>query len=228
MFSDGRDRSGIQCPASVLKIVLNYGQAIFDYYDHMAPVCATSADKLARGTSALWSPLGSEATRAVDDEGLAAGYLDRLLRQRMTGHATKVWASDLGRARERLPGFQFSVPWRFREPVDPARLSGLEDDSGARRGDGEGCTVRQKRPIVMACFVPGNGSLNYRRTAQTVGARTAECVFQAYLRDRGEEVPDSGGHTSDSCLGLPHAVMEVRQQDRHGGVDQRCVTDGVH
>jgi hypothetical protein len=97
----------------VLKIVLNYGQAIFDYYDHMAPVCATSADELARGTSVLWSPLGSEATRAVDDVGLAAGYLDRLLRQRMTGHATKMWASDLGRARERLPGFQFAVPWRF-------------------------------------------------------------------------------------------------------------------
>jgi hypothetical protein len=58
----------------VLKIVLNYGRAIFDYYDHMAPVCATSADKLARGTSVLWSPLGSAARGAVDDKLMIKGW----------------------------------------------------------------------------------------------------------------------------------------------------------
>jgi hypothetical protein len=124
----------------------------------------------ARGASVLSPPLGSEATgragtewewlreRRFADDGLAARYLDLLLKQRMSEDVVQLWASYLGRRRGDCPGFQYFVQWRFREPAD-RRGAGLEDCGGTRRGDGEGRSGRTKRPVVTAYFVPGSGKL---------------------------------------------------------------------
>lgn len=72
---------------------------------------------------------------------------------------------------------------RFRE--NDRRSAGLEDYSGARRGDGGGRSEHQKRPVVIARFVPGIGKPELpARGAGGVRAHTGEYVFQAYARTR--------------------------------------------
>jgi hypothetical protein len=161
----------------VLKTAPDYDQAIFNYYDRLAPsveeVLPHLGDNRRAGQAYFRHLLGAEATgRAATawewlreqrfaDDGLAARYLDLLLKQRMTEDAVEVWASYLGGRRGDCPGFQYFVQWRFREPAD-RRGAGLEDYGGARRGGGEGRSGRQKRPVVTAYFVPGSGKPKLR------------------------------------------------------------------
>ena len=198
-FQMEETEAAIQCSARVLKMAPDYDQAIFNYYDRLAPsveaVLPHLGDNRRAGQAYFRHLLGSEATgpaatawewlrkRRFADDGLAAEYVDLLLKQWMTGDAAQVWASCVGRRRGDCPGFQSSVQWRFQEPAD-RRSAGLEDYDGARRGDGEGSSGRQKRPVVTAYFVPGSGKPELTGTRPKRCARTGEYVFQAYARTR--------------------------------------------
>jgi hypothetical protein len=267
-FQMEENEAAIQCSARVPRMAPDYDEAIFNYYDRLAPnveaVLPHLGDNRRAGQAYFRHLLGAEAMGAATawewlrerrfaDDGLAARHLDLLLKQRMTEDAVQVWASYLGRRRGDCPGFQYFVQRRFREPAD--RRAGLEDYGGARRGDGEGRSGRQKRPVVTAYFVPGSGKLELpahgpdgvrthggiRLPGLRANARSdhrggnpvphlrsgvERAIGRLYgaiegderLDTAGDPVQGSGGHTSDPGLGLPPAVMEIRQQDQGRGV----------
>src|ERR1035437_4773440 len=150
-FQMEETEAAIQCSARVLKTAPDYDQAIFNYYDRLAPsveaVLPHLGDNRRAGQAYLRHLLGAEASgraaaawewlreRRFADDGLAADYLDLLRKLRMAEDAVEVWASFLGRAQGRLSEFQYFVQWRFRERAD-RRSARLEDYGGARRGDG--------------------------------------------------------------------------------------------
>ena len=232
--------AALHCSAWVLKIVPDYDQVIFNYYDRLVPSVAEVlphlADNRRAGQAYFRHLLGMEAAgsagtawewlreRRFADDGLAAEYLDLLLKQRMTEHAVEVWASYLGRRRGDYP-----------------------DSNSLFNG--------QKRTVVVACFIPGVGKpglrahvpdgvrahggirlpglcanerTHHRRgnplphlrsgVERAVGRLYGAVEGDERLDTAGGEVPDSGGHAYDPGSGLPHAVLEVRQQDQGRGV----------
>jgi hypothetical protein len=114
-FQMEETEAAIQCSARVLKTAPDYDQAIFNYYDRLArsveEVLPHLGDDRRAGQAYFRHLLGAEATgraatawewlreRRFADDGLAARYLDLLLKQRMTEDAVEVWASYLGRRR---------------------------------------------------------------------------------------------------------------------------------
>jgi hypothetical protein len=144
--------AAIQCSARVLKTAPDYDQAIFNYYDRLAPsveeVLPHLGDDRRAGQAYLRHLLGAEATgRAATawewlreqrfaDDGLAADYLDLLRKLRMAEDAVEVWASFLGRAQGRLPRIPTSCSMAISRTRRPAgRWTG-----GLRR-----CAARRRR-----------------------------------------------------------------------------------
>jgi tetratricopeptide (TPR) repeat protein len=94
--------------AKVLKTVPNYDGVIFNYYDGLVPgvgeVLPHLGDDRRAGQAYFRHLLGAEAAgpaakawewlreRRFADDGLAAEYLDLLLKQRMTEEAVRVWS----------------------------------------------------------------------------------------------------------------------------------------
>src|ERR1035437_7674706 len=114
-FQMEETEAAIQCSARVLKTAPDYDQALFNYYDRLArsveevlphlgaarpPARASLRPLLGAGAAGragtAWEWLRE---RRFADDGLAARYLDLLLKQRMTEDAGEVWASYLGRRR---------------------------------------------------------------------------------------------------------------------------------
>jgi hypothetical protein len=139
--------------------------------------------------------LGAEATgsaakawewlrgHSFADDGLAAAYLDLLLKERMTENAVQVWASYLGSRRGDYPDSNLLFNGDFESPPTGAALDwritavrGAEaarDDQDARNGKWS-----------LHISFQGSKNLNYQHAAQTVCARTGEYLFQAYARTR--------------------------------------------
>ena len=198
-FQIEETEAGIQCSARVLKIVPNYDQAIFSYYDRLAPsveaVLRHLGDNRRAGQGYFRHLLGAEAAgraaiawewlrgRRFADDGLAAEYLDLLLKQGMTKEAVAVWAAYLGRRRGDYPESNLLFNGDFESPPSGAALDwritamrGVEtarEDGGARSG----------RWSLHISF-QGEENLSYGQAAQTVCAGAGEYVFQAYGRTR--------------------------------------------
>ena len=191
--------AAIQCSARVLKIVPDYDQVIFNYYDRLVPsveeVLPHLEDNRRAGQAYFRHLLGAEATgsaakawewlreHSFADDTLAAQYLDLLLKQRMTEEAVPVWASYLGSRRGDYPDSNLLFNGDFESPLTGAALDwritavrGAEtarEDQGARSGQWS-----------LHISFQGSEDLSYRHAAQTVCARTGEYVFQAYARTR--------------------------------------------
>jgi tetratricopeptide (TPR) repeat protein len=192
--------AAIQCSARVLKTVPDYDQVIFNYFDRLAPnveaVLPHLGDNRRAGQAYFRHLLGAEATgwaaiawkwlreRRFADDGLAAGYLDLLLKQRMTEEAVQVWVSYLGSRRGDYPESNLLFNGDFESPPTGAALDWritavpgavmAMEDQGARSG----------RWSLHISF-QGSENLSYRHAAQTVCVRTGEYVFQAYARTKG-------------------------------------------
>jgi hypothetical protein len=163
--------AAIRCSAKVLKTVPDYDGVIFNYYDRLVPsvgeVLRHLGDDRRAGQAYFRHLLGAEAAgpaakawewlreRRFADDGLAAEYLDLLLKTADDRRGGSSMGFLSGRPEGRLSGFQCSVQWRFRERAD-RRSAGLEDYGGGR-GNGEERRGREKRPAVAAYFVPGVG-----------------------------------------------------------------------
>jgi tetratricopeptide (TPR) repeat protein len=191
--------AAIRCSAKVLKAVPNYDGVIFNYYDRLVPsvgeVLPHLGDDRRAGQAYFRHLLGAEAAgpagkawewlreRRFADDGLAAEYLDLLLKQRMTEEAVRVWASYLGGRRGDYPDSNVLFNGDFESAPTGAALDWrITAAAGAVTGrEDEG--ARSGRWSLHISF-QGLENVSYRNTAQTACVRAGEYVFQAYARTK--------------------------------------------
>jgi tetratricopeptide (TPR) repeat protein len=156
-FQMEETEAAIQCSARVLKTAPDYDQAIFNYYDRLAPsveeVLPHLGDHRRAGQAYFRHLLGAEATgwaatawewlreQRFADDGLAVDYLDLLRKPRMAEDAVEVWASFLGRAQGRLP----RIPTSCSMAISRARRPARRWTGGLRR-----CAARRRRGTIRA------------------------------------------------------------------------------
>jgi hypothetical protein len=191
--------AALDSSARVLKVVPDYDEVIFNYYDRFVPTVAEVLPHLGdngRAGQAYFIHLLKSGTtedaaitwawlrdRSFAKDQLAVGYLDFLLRHRKSGEAVKVWASYLAARRGDYPDPNLIFNGDFENKPTGAALDwritpipGVDTDRDGR------CARNGAYSLHMAFH--GTENVDYRHTAQTVCVRPGEYCFRAFVRSR--------------------------------------------
>ena len=192
--------------ARVLKIVPDYDEVIFNYYDRFVPTVAEVLPHLGdngRAGQAYFSHLLKSGTpedaaiawtwlrdRSFSRDQLAVEYLDFLLRHKEFGETVRVWASYLAARRGDYPDRNLIFNGSFEnEPTGAAldwRIIAIPGVDTERDGH-----CARNGAYSLHIVFRGTENINYRHTAQTVCVRPGEYRFRASVRTR-ELTTDEG------------------------------------
>jgi len=187
--------AALDSSARVLKIVPDYDEVIFNYYDRFVPTVAEVLPHLGdngRAGQAYFRHLLKSGTtedaaiawtwlrgRSFSRDQLAVEYLDFLLQHRESGEAVKVWASYLAARRGDYPDPNLIFNGDFEnEPTGAAldwRISAIPGVDASRDGHGT---------YSLHIVFHGTENVDYRHTAQMVCVRPGEYRFRAFVRSR--------------------------------------------
>jgi hypothetical protein len=198
--------AALDSSARVLKLVPNYDDVIFNYYDRFVPTVAEVLPHLAdngRAGQAYFHHLLKSGTtenaavawtwlraRSFSKDQLAVEYLDFLLRHKECGEAVKVWASYLAARRGDYPSPNLIFNGDFEtQPTGAALDWRITAIPGVDTGRDEHSARNGGYSLHIAFH--GAENLNYHHTAQMVCVRPGEYRFRAFVRTR-EVTTDEG------------------------------------
>jgi tetratricopeptide (TPR) repeat protein len=197
--------AALDSSARVPKVVPDYDEVIFNYYDRFVPTVAEVLLHLAdngRAAQIYFRLLLKSGTtedvavawtwlrgRSFAQDQLAAGYLDFLLQHREFGEAVKVWASYLAARRGDYPNPNLIFNGDFEnEPTGAALDWRIANNPGVDvNRDGHG--ARNGNYSLHMVF-HGTENVNYGHTAQTVCIRPGKYRFRAFVRSCAQYRPD--------------------------------------
>jgi hypothetical protein len=191
--------AALDSSARVLKIVPDYDDVIFNYYDRFVPTVAEVLPHLGdngRAGQAYFSHLLKSGTtadaaiawtwlrdRSFSKDQLAVEYLDFLLRHREFGEAVKVWASYLAARRGDYPDRNLIFNGDFENEPTGAALDWRITAIPGVDTDRDGNHARSGSYSLHIVF-HGTENVDYRHTAQIVCVRPGEYRFRAFVRCR--------------------------------------------
>ena len=191
--------AALDSSARVLKIVPNYDDVIFNYYDRFVPAVAEVLPHLAdngRAGQAYFSHLLKSGTtedaaiawtwlrgRFFSKDQFAVEYLDFLLRHREFGEAVKVWASYLAARRGDYPNPNLIFNGDFENEPTGAALDWRITAIPGVDSDRDGHCARNGAYSLHIVF-HGTENVNYRHTTQMVCVFPGEYRFRAFVRTR--------------------------------------------
>ena len=191
--------AALDSSARVLKIVPDYDDVIFNYYDRFVPAVAEVLPHLAdngRAGQAYFSHLLKSGTtedaaiawtwlrgRFFSKDQFAVEYLDFLLRHREFGEAVKVWASYLAARRGDYPNPNLIFNGDFENEPTGAALDWRITAIPGVDSDRDGHCARNGAYSLHIVF-HGTENVNYRHTTQMVCVFPGEYRFRAFVRTR--------------------------------------------
>jgi hypothetical protein len=198
--------AALDSSARVLKLVPDYDDVIFNYYDRFVPTVAEVLPHLAdngRAGQAYFRHLLKSGTtedaavawtwlrdRSFSQDQLAVEYLDFLLRHRESAEAVKAWALYLAARRGDYPDSNLIFNGDFETQPTGAALDWRITTTPAVDTDRDGNHASNGSYSLHIVF-HGAENVNYHHTAQTVGVRPGEYRFRAFVRTR-ELTTDEG------------------------------------
>jgi hypothetical protein len=196
-FRMGETGAALQSSAKVLRIVPDYDEPIFQYYDHHIPAVSDVLPYLGddrRASQAYFSHI-LKAERAEDagiawkrlrersftDDRLAAAYVDLLLKHRMFARVMETWAAYEGGRGGDYPDSNLLFNGDFEnEPTGAALDWKISEVSGAETFRDQSYAKSGKYSLHIV--FRGVENVDYGHAVQVVCVRPGEYQLQAFAR----------------------------------------------